>query len=227
VVRVLIWNLFHGRAVPDQPRQLLAQFAERIAAWEWDVALLQEVPPWWPQPLADAAGAQQRTVLTSRNALPALRRLAAERRPGLIRSNGGGANAILVRGDRIAAHRLARLRRLPERRWVHAVALARAHTWVANVHAQSGAPRAQADTAVAARAVLGWAGGAPCVLGGDFNTRAPKAPGFEYAGGHGVDHVLVRGMTRVDPARVPHHAPLSDHAPVLVTLGTNPGATAS
>jgi endonuclease/exonuclease/phosphatase family metal-dependent hydrolase len=226
-VRVLIWNLFHGRAVPDQPRQLLAPFAERIAAWEWDVALLQEVPPWWPQPLADAAGAQQRTVLTSRNALLALRRLAAERRPDLIRSNGGGANAILVRGDRIAAHRLARLRRLPERRWVHAVALARAHAWVANVHAQGGAPRAQADTAAAARAVLGWAGAAPCVLGGDFNTRAPQAPGFDYVGGHGVDHVLVRGMTRVDPARVPDHAPLSDHAPVLVTLGTNPGAAAS
>ena len=48
---VLSWNLFHGRSVPDAPRSLLADFAEQLAAWEWDVALLQEVPPWWPPAL--------------------------------------------------------------------------------------------------------------------------------------------------------------------------------
>jgi len=42
---VLTWNLFHGRSVPDAPREQLADFAARLAGWEWDVALLQEVPP--------------------------------------------------------------------------------------------------------------------------------------------------------------------------------------
>jgi endonuclease/exonuclease/phosphatase family metal-dependent hydrolase len=224
-VRVLIWNLFHGRAVPDQPRPLLREFAERLAAWEWDVALLQEVPPWWPEPLARAARADERAILTSRNALLPLRRAVAERRPDLIKSNGGGANAILVRGEALLEHRARRLRIWPERRWVHAVRLG-CGAWVANVHGQSGRGAA-ADTAAAARAALEWAAGAPCVLGGDFNTRAPQAPGFALAGGNGVDHVLVRGMISVEPARVLEHAPLSDHAPVIVALGTKPGDAAS
>ena len=29
---VLTWNLFHGRSVPDAPRELLADFAARLAA---------------------------------------------------------------------------------------------------------------------------------------------------------------------------------------------------
>ena len=52
MLRVLTWNLFHGRSVPDVPRDLLPEFAATIAGWEWDVALLQECPPWWPRPLA-------------------------------------------------------------------------------------------------------------------------------------------------------------------------------
>ncbi|HEU4979231.1 MAG TPA: endonuclease/exonuclease/phosphatase family protein [Solirubrobacteraceae bacterium] len=227
MLRVLTWNLFHGRAVPDQPRPLLGEFARRIAGWEWDVALLQEVLPWWPAPLAAAAGAQERHVLTSRNALLPLRRLLADRRPDLIRSNGGGANAILVRGGRIEEHRTCRLRVWPERRRVHAVRLATG-TWVANVHAQGGGEeRARSDTAKAAAAVLEWAGGAPCVLGGDFNTHRPEAQGFVPAGGNDVDHVLANGMVPLAPPRVADHAPLSDHAPVLATLGTNPGGATS
>ena len=55
-MRVLTWNLFHGRSVPETPRSLLPEFTDEIAGWEWDVALLQEVPPWWP----GAAGARVR-----------------------------------------------------------------------------------------------------------------------------------------------------------------------
>src|SRR3954447_2326052 len=69
VLRVLTWNLFHGRADPAAGRELLAEFAAALAGWDWDVALLQEVPPWWPPELARAAGAQERTALTSRNGL--------------------------------------------------------------------------------------------------------------------------------------------------------------
>src|SRR3954451_475674 len=134
-MRVLTWNLFHGRAVPERRHGLLPEFTDKIAGWDWDVALLQEVPPWWPARLAPACGAAQRTVLTSRNALLALRRSVAERRPDIMKSNGGGANAILVRGDAIVAHASRRLRRWPERRMLHAVALGDAGLWIANVHA--------------------------------------------------------------------------------------------
>jgi len=65
-LRVLTWNLFHGRAVPPRDEDLCAVFAARLAGWAWDVALLQEVPPWWPPALAAAAGAQWRAALTSR-----------------------------------------------------------------------------------------------------------------------------------------------------------------
>ena len=51
---VLTWNLFHGRAVPPAGRDLLGDFAAALAGWDWDVALLQEVPPWWPPELGRA-----------------------------------------------------------------------------------------------------------------------------------------------------------------------------
>jgi hypothetical protein len=86
-----------------------------------------------------------------------VRRAVARRWPDLIKSNGGGANAILVRGAAPVEHRVARLRRLPERRVVHAVRLA-GGPWVANLHAQV-RPHA------AARADLA-AGRRPCMNGG-------------------------------------------------------------
>ena len=64
---VLSWNLFHGRAVPAAGRPLLAEFARALAGWSWDVALLQEVPPWWPPRLGAASRASARMALTSRN----------------------------------------------------------------------------------------------------------------------------------------------------------------
>ena len=51
-LRVLTWNLMHGRAVPGAGRDLQAEFCDALGGWEWDVALLQEVPPWWPRTLA-------------------------------------------------------------------------------------------------------------------------------------------------------------------------------
>ena len=97
VWRLLTWNLFHGRAVPPAGRELLGEFTAALGAWEWDAALLQEVPPWWAAELASALDADYRMVLTSRNALPGVRRAIAVRWPDLIKSNGGGCDAILVR----------------------------------------------------------------------------------------------------------------------------------
>jgi endonuclease/exonuclease/phosphatase family metal-dependent hydrolase len=215
---VLSWNLFHGRAVPEKPRPLLADFAAQLAVWQWDVALLQEVPPWWPPALGRTCGASARTALTSRNWLLPVTRWGAERRPDLIKSWGGGANAILVRGDAVLEHRALTLRHWPERRVVHGVLLERGW-WVCNLHAQAHSEaRAQADVALAAATAIGWAAGAPVVLGGDLNTRHPQAPGFEVVAGHSVDHILVRSLRAGGAGRTLDRGSLSDHLPVLAEV---------
>jgi endonuclease/exonuclease/phosphatase family metal-dependent hydrolase len=217
-VLVLSWNLFHGRAAPDEPRPLLDEFAARLASWEWDVALLQEVPPWWPPRLGAASRASARTALTSRNWLYPVSRWIAERRPDIIKSWGGGANAILVRGQRILEHRTHTLRRWPERRVVHGVRL-EGGWWVSNLHAQAHSEqRAQADVAGAASSTILWGQDAPAILGGDMNTRHPKVPGFAPAAGHSVDHILVRGLEVHAPGRTLDRATLSDHCPILADI---------
>jgi endonuclease/exonuclease/phosphatase family metal-dependent hydrolase len=222
-MRVLTWNLFHGRSVPNAGRGLLNEFAARLDGWAWDVALLQEVPPWWPPLLGRACGAEDRLVLTSRNWLLPVRRAISSRNPDLLKSNGGGCNAILVRGGGIAGgqetHRLA-LR--PERRMMHGVRL-RSGVWIVNLHASTrgaaGEPQTRAESLQAAGTALGWAGGSPLVLGGDFNLRGtPELPGLRHLAGHYVDHVYT---SRIEPAgrgETLDRGTLSDHAPVAVDL---------
>jgi endonuclease/exonuclease/phosphatase family metal-dependent hydrolase len=219
-MKVLTWNLFHGRSVPEIKHALLKEFTDKISGWDWDVALLQEVPPWWPPALARAADAEQRTVLTSRNTLLPVRRWIAERRPDLIKANGGGANTILVRGDRIAAHAALRLRWRPERRMLHAVHLADAGIWVANVHATANPkPLARADMVRCGETVVRWAGAAPALLGGDTNVSDPTVSGFNDIGGHRIDRFFTRGaLAVVTPARALERDGLSDHAPVLIEV---------
>jgi len=225
-MRVLTWNLFHGRAVPPAGRDLQTEFAAALAGWNWDVALLQEVPPWWGPALARACDAEVRTAPTSRNAVAPLRRAIARRAPDIIKSNGGGANVILVRrgaAGAITDHRTVLLRRRPERRVCHAVALD-GGPWCANLHAQvHSAQRARADIERAAAATRAWAGAGPALLGGDFNVRAPAAAGFEVLGGHGVDHVLGHGLRATGAPEMPERGPLSDHAPVIVVLARGGG----
>jgi endonuclease/exonuclease/phosphatase family metal-dependent hydrolase len=218
-LRVLSWNLMHGRAVPGAGRDLLGEFAAALSAWTWDAALLQEVPPWWPPLLSERLGAGSRLVLTSRNAGLVARRAIATRWPDLIKSNGGGANAILVRGDAIAEHRALRLRRLPERRWLHGVRLSGRDVWIGNLHATGPQDRtAGPEARLAARTMLAWAGSTPAVLGGDFNGRSRSLDGFVWVGGTDVDHVFTRGLRAVSEPEVLDRGRLSDHAPLLVSL---------
>jgi endonuclease/exonuclease/phosphatase family metal-dependent hydrolase len=180
------------------------------------VALLQEVPPWWPAPLAEAAAAEGRMQLTSRNWLLPIRRAIASRHPDLLKSNGGGSNAILVRGS-IQEHRAARLRRFPEGRWVHGVRLA--DGWVVNVHAHNrpeAAARADCERAIAA--ARGWAAGAPLVFGGDVNLKRPEFPGLVHVAGNHVDHLFTDGRPAAGRGAVLDRGILSDHPPVAVTL---------
>lgn len=222
-VQVLTWNLKHGRAEPPAGRYLLDDFTAALGGWDWDIALLQEVPPWWPSRLAAATGAEARTVLTSRNAGLWARRALATRWPDLIKSSGGGANAMLVRGARIDTHATRRLCVWPERRQVHGVRVRGgvfgAGTWIANLHVTAhDTAAAVRDNDLAATTVLGWAGAEPCVLGGDFNLRELALDGFHHAGGHDVDHVFVRGARATGPVEVLERGALSDHAPVRVAI---------
>lgn len=221
-LRLLTWNLQHGRSVPPAGHDLFDEFAAALAGWPWDVALLQEAPPWWPDQLGRRLEAESRLVLTSRNSALALRRAIAVRWPDLIKSNGGGCNAVLVRGATIAEHRTLRLRRRPERRQLQAVRLS-SGVWVGNLHATVRDAQAAEDEAhLAGRTLRVWAGEAPAALGGDFNIRSFAIPEFTRAGGHDVDHVFVRGLEAEDGAgETRERGRLSDHAPVLVRMRTS------
>jgi endonuclease/exonuclease/phosphatase family metal-dependent hydrolase len=209
-VRVLTWNLFHGRSVPPSGRSLASEFAAALAGWEWDVALLQEVPPWFPPLL----GADFRMQLTSRNHLLPLTRAISVRNPDVLKSWGGGCNAILVRELPILDSRAARLRRWPEGRWVHGVLLP--DGWAVNVHAHHRPEAAaQADCERAVSVARSW--GPLLVFGGDLNLHAPSCPGLRHVAGHHVDHLFTAGGA-AGPAEVLEHGSLSDHAPVAVTL---------
>ncbi|HEU0019308.1 MAG TPA: hypothetical protein VFQ14_03355, partial [Thermoleophilaceae bacterium] len=100
-MRLLTWNLLHGRDHPPNPaldswrsrllrrsehdathiqvnRSLRAEFTARLAGWEWDIALLQEAPPRWLADLESATGASGVRDLTSRNSLAPVRAWVAE-----------------------------------------------------------------------------------------------------------------------------------------------------
>jgi endonuclease/exonuclease/phosphatase family metal-dependent hydrolase len=203
-MRVLTWNLYHGRDFPPDPalltmrsrllgvternathaqvnRPLLPEFALLLDRWEWEVALLQEAPPRWFRVLARRTGSSAALVRTSRNLLPAVQWRLADLNPDLLASSDGGSNQILVRRPgRIAQTRRMRLAERPERRrmiWAR-VELPEGRVCVANLHASAGLPTAAAEELVrAAGQALEWSEGHPLVLGGDFNVRPRRDPG--------------------------------------------------
>jgi endonuclease/exonuclease/phosphatase family metal-dependent hydrolase len=223
--RILTWNLFHGRSVPATGRDLVEEFVALIAAWEWEVALLQEVPPWWPPRLARAAGADQRTALTSRNAGLVLRRALAERWPEKIKSNGGGSNAILAR-QAIVEHHLLRLRSWPERRVAQLARLGDG-TCVVNFHASARVGLAEAELERLWDRALTWAADAPLIVGGDLNLRSPATPpSTAHLARRDVDHIFARGVERCSEAELldrhvtvgGERVELSDHVPLIACV---------
>ena len=138
-LRVLSWNVFHGRDHPPDPtlytwrsrlfgtrergavyaqvnRSLLDEFASTIAGAEWSVCLLQEMPPAWAPAIAKRAESEAHLVLTSRNQLGRLRRRLARCNPDLLGSWEGGSNLVLVRSPwGIASRGAALLNSLPRR----------------------------------------------------------------------------------------------------------------
>src|SRR3954464_1534166 len=208
-MRALTWNLYHGRSPRPVHASLLNEFAAALDHWEWDVALLQEVPPWWPPLLARATGAQERHVLTSRNFGLWVRRAISMRNPDILKSHGGGANAILVRGP-IHGHATQRLTYRPERRYAHAVDtdLGRIVNLHASTHREEWAWR---DVERARRAFADAA-----LFGGDLNLKGrPQLAGYTWLGGNHVDHLYGHGPASYE---VLDRGQLSDHPPVRITL---------
>jgi endonuclease/exonuclease/phosphatase family metal-dependent hydrolase len=268
----LAWNLFHGRDFPPDPelrtwrsrllrfdernethvqvnRDLSAEFATLLAASAWDVALLQECPPRFAEPLARACGAEWQRALTSRNQLGGLRGLLARQNPDLMASGEGGSNLTLVRvpgklGGIAERRETAIHEGAPERR---AMAFTRtaSDVCVANLHATNDHPReAVNDVLRAARAADAWAGDSPLLFGGDLNLRPASQPEvfarleeeFGLAaptGPEAIDHILCRGLEVLQPpAQWPperRELPLegralrlSDHAPVQARFAATP-----
>lgn len=218
---MLTWNLFHGRSVPPAGRPLLEEFTQRIVSSDWDVALLQEVPPWWPRTLAAAAGAEQRLALTSRNEGLLLRRAIASRWPDFAKSNGGGCNAMLSRIP-ILADATLRLRSRPERRVAQLIALEN-RVCIANFHGSTRRPLAREELARLSQAALAFAQDRPLVLGGDLNLRHPKPP-LDLVASSTVDFIFARGLEADGEQQFLHRSidgtglELSDHRPLAVTL---------
>lgn len=223
-MQVITWNLFHGRAVPERSQYLYDEFLGAIGGWDWDILLLQECPPWWPARFAAELNADHRRVLTSRNLGLPLRRVLATRRPDLMKANGGGCNAILVRGSRIVEHRSRLIRRIPERRFVHGVRL-ESGVWICNTHLQGvrshiAKPNHVIETAAAGARAVDWAGPkAPIIFGGDFNVSEPPLLGFQQIPGHrGVDQLFVRNLEFAGRAQALDRGALSDHRPVRAKI---------
>jgi endonuclease/exonuclease/phosphatase family metal-dependent hydrolase len=265
-LRALTWNLFHGRDHPPDRaldswrsrilriterdathaqvnRNLYPEFAALLAGAEWDLALLQECPPRWSGPLAEATAATAHRVLTSRNSLAPLRALLARLNPDLVASNEGGSNLTLVRGEIVDRRQLELTPGPdPERR---AMAFTRAvparfgvEVCVANLHASAGPSRraeAEREVLLAAERAGAWAAGAPLLFGGDLNLRPRDTDVFEQleqrfglrqaTAPDSLDHLLVAGLELAEePAPWPPERRevadgerlirLSDHTPV-------------
>jgi len=240
----ICWNLFHGRDHPPDAslrtwrsrllrfdeqnethvqvnRDLTTEFATLLAASAWDVALLQETPPRFAEPLARACGAEAHRALTSRNSLAPLRALLARQNPDLMASGEGGSNLTLVRvpgklGGIADRREIAIHEGEPERRTM-AFTRTASGVCIANLHATNDRPElATEDVLKAARAASEWAGASPLLFGGDLNLRPAEHPevferlAAEFGIGgpptapRAIDHLLSRGLElRAEPAQLP------------------------
>ena len=270
LLRALTWNLYHGRDRPPDPAlytwrsrllrrrernathvqingDLRPEYADLLAAAEWDVALLQECPPRWATALAAATGAVAHRALTSRNSLGPLRGLLAPANPDLIASNEGGANLTLVRGEILDRRELVlEPGPRPERRvmaFTRARPFAFGTTSASPTCTRAPAPRCASSPSArccsprrrrsTGRAKPRWSSAATSTSdrprapsssasSGEFGLAPPTAP-------DSLDHLLVAGLEPVEPpfAWPPERREivtadgairLSDHAPVTAAF---------
>jgi hypothetical protein len=213
---------------------------------EWDVALLQEVPPGWVASLGRATSSNAWFVPTSRNWMRPLTGPVWLRRPHLAGSWEGGGNMVLVRSGRsltVSGTTTWTMTFRPERRVVQQVRLAGGPD-LYNLHASTGPERAGRDVLAAAGFAVAHSGNRPFLFGGDLNCRPAgggpyptlerrfgiASPPSGMAGS--IDQILARGAEALEPVRplapelreVPDRRSgllvrLSDHAPVVGRFG--------
>jgi endonuclease/exonuclease/phosphatase (EEP) superfamily protein YafD len=141
-----------------------------------------------------------------------------------MKSNGGGANALLARVP-ISEHRTARLRIWPERRVAQLARLGDGVA-VANFHGSTRVALAEQELTRLHSIARTFAGaGAPLVLGGDLNLRAPQIPGMQHVAARDVDHIFAAGLRARESEPLDRRASvdgatveLSDHPPLLAVL---------
>jgi endonuclease/exonuclease/phosphatase family metal-dependent hydrolase len=197
-------------------RTLLDEFESVLHGIDWQIALLQEAPPRWLRPLAEATRSNGASALTARNAFPGARALLARLNPDLVASAEGGSNQTFAQAPwRIERAKRETLTRRPERRRMLLTLLAREdgrRVVVANLHASTG-ERSAADVLRAAELASAWANDMPLLFGGDLNARPAEQPDLfrtleDRYGLRGatapeaIDHVLCRGLRVVEGARV-------------------------
>lgn len=198
-MQVRTWNVFHGNASPPERHAFLADAVRLASADDPDILLLQELPVWSLQHLAEWSGmtavgdVARRPMVGPFPASAELGRVLTDLHHGLLRSAfTGQANAVLVRPPlRVRDHRHLRLnpwsfrRRFDvgltaqiawakERRGCAVLRLVRgdATVVVVNLHATSNLDKRLADAELirAATFVDGFAEpGEPVILAGDFN----------------------------------------------------------
>lgn len=270
LVRSLTWNIFHGLDKPPDSslvtwrsrlfrvtemnathaqvnRPLLAEYARVLGSLRWDVALLQEAPPYWLSPLARGANARgAASALTARNWGAAVRRRLARWNPDVMGSREGGSNQLLVRSPwRLVEVRRLTLTRRPERRrmlWARLTGPGGASLTVANMHLTArDSPQAGREALMAAEQAAAWSSGDPLIFGGDLN--APDTIG-ELTGRFAmrpspeslpIDHLLGRALDVIEPPRtLPPQARevpgpegrvirLSDHSPMVACFALAAG----
>ncbi|MGZ5313507.1 MAG: endonuclease/exonuclease/phosphatase family protein [Solirubrobacterales bacterium] len=260
-LHAITWNVFHGRDWPPEPelqvrrgrlsrkpvrgeqyaqvnRNLFDEFSALLSPVDWDVALLQEVPPRWASGLERTCEAESHRVLTSRNWLLPITRRIGRWKPDLLGSSAGGSNVTLVRpgAGRIDERTSVTITRRPERR-VMSLTRLESGVWIANLHVSTGWKAAERDLLTAAERASGIARADPLLFGGDLNVRprdtdvyAELAERFGLApptAPERLSHLLVRGLEVVEhPAAWPPEARdvkdeetglkirLADHNPV-------------
>ena len=227
-LHAITWNVFHGRDWPPEPgiearrgrlsgkpirgneyanvnRNLFDEFAGLLCPVDWDVALLQEVPPRWAGGLERECKADSHRALTSRNWLLPITRRIGRWRPDLLGSSAGGANVTLIRpgAGEIAERTRVTIVRRPERR-VMALTRLESGIVIANLHVSTGWTNAERDVLTAAERASEFARTDPLIFGGDFNVRPRDTKIYdELAKRFGLapstapprlSHLLVRGL---------------------------------
>ncbi len=221
-MRVLTWNLFHGRAVPPAGHELLGAFAATLAGWSWDVALLQEVPPWWPPALARGSGRERahRADVAQRAAAAAPGGRRALARPHEVQRRRAPTRSSCA-AQRIAEHRRApaapaaraarRARRAPGRTAPGSPTSTRRCTPRSARRPTSRAPATARARAGPATRPSSSAATSTCAGPWSPGLRARRRPRRR-------PRPRPRLGRRRAAASCPSAAALSDHAPVLVEL---------